>query len=256
MKAAFIGNDTRVAEIAALSVRLRWPEATVVTANTASAGLELVAGTTPEVVLLHPDFTGMSLPQTIQELRRLTAVPILVLGYQGDEMEAISALETGADDYVRLPCELTEIMTHLLALTRRASLRPSPDVESPLRSGPLFINPSTYEVLLNNERLMLTSTEFRLLHLLVRNRGMVVQHHALERAIWGGQAGASGLVKKYVQRLRRKLGDAAREPQWIASVHGVGYRFIGPPPTARRRSKTPSARPGFGRPDGMGTPAA
>jgi len=75
---------------------------------------------------------------------------------------------------------------------------------------------------------VLTSTEFRLLHLLVKNRGTVVAHQTLERALWGGYMDSSKLVKKYVQRLRRKLGDHAREPVWIASVHGVGYRFIGP----------------------------
>ncbi len=240
MKAAFVGNDTRVAEIAALSVRLRWPDAIVVTANTAAAGLELAESASPDVVLLHPDFTDMSLSQTIHELRRFSAVPMLVLGYQGDEMEVITALETGADDYVRMPCELTEIMTRVLALLRRAGLRPSQERESPLRSGRLFIDPATYEVFLNEARLMLTSTEFRLLHLLVRNRGMVVQHQTLERVIWGEQSDTSGLVKKYVQRLRRKLGDDARDPRWIASVHGVGYRFIGP---ALNSSASPGPAP-------------
>jgi DNA-binding response OmpR family regulator len=153
-----------------------------------------------------------------------------VLGYQGDEMEVITALEAGADDYVRLPCDLTEIMTRVWALLRRADFRPTHQHESPLHSGRLLINPSTYEAFFNGERLALTSTEFRLLHLLARNRGMVVQHQTLERAIWGEQTNSAGLVKKYVQRLRRKLDDDARMPRWIASVHGVGYRFIGPAP--------------------------
>ncbi|HLF04869.1 MAG TPA: response regulator transcription factor [Dehalococcoidia bacterium] len=229
MKAAFIGNDTRVFEIATLSLRLRWPDATVPAANTAADGLALVEQTSPDVLLLHPDVADMSLSQTIQELRRISAVPLLVLGYQGDEMEVITALEAGADDYVRLPCDLTEIMTRVWALLRRADFRPTQPGESTVQSGRLLINPSTYEVFFNGDRLALTSTEFRLLHLLARNRGVVVQHQALERAIWGEQAdNSSGLVKKYVQRLRRKLGDDARMPRWIASVHGVGYRFIGP----------------------------
>jgi two-component system KDP operon response regulator KdpE len=230
MKLAFIGTDPRVADIAALSVRIRWPDAAVVTATAAAAGLELVESASPDIVLLHPDFTDMSLAQTIQELRRFSAVPLLVLGYQADEMEVVTALEAGADDYVRLPCDLTEIMTRVLALLRRMGLRPSSERVGPLHSGRLFINPSSYEVFLNDEHLTLTSTEFRLLHLLVRNRGMVVTHQTLGRTIWGEQSEGSGLVKKYVQRLRRKLGDDARDPRWIASVHGVGYRFIGPAP--------------------------
>lgn len=230
MKAVFIGSDTRVAEVATLSVRLRWPDAIVTVATTAAAGLEAVEQASPEVVLLHPDFSDLSLSQSIQKLRRFSHAPLLVIGHQGDEMEVITALETGADDYVRLPCDPAEIMTRVWALLRRVALRPSQEREGPLHSGRLLINPATYEVFLDNHRLMLTSTEFRLLHLLARNRDMVVQHQTLERAIWGEQPDTSGLVKKYVQRLRRKLGDNAREPRWIASVHGVGYRFIGPAP--------------------------
>ena len=90
------------------------------------------------------------------------------------------------------------------------------------------INPATYEVFLNDGRITLTSTEFRLLHLLLKNRGMVVARRVLEQSLWGDQVGSYGLVKKYVQRLRLKLGDNARNPIWIASIHGVGYRFIGP----------------------------
>ncbi len=182
----------------------------------------------PDVVILYPDFEDMTLSTIIPELRRFTNVPVLVLGHQGDEMEVVTALEVGADDYVRLPCDLTEIMVRIWALLRRVGLRPEPDSDGPIASGRLMINPSTYEVFMDDQRIILTSTEFRLLHLLVKNRGTVVAHQTLERALWGGHMDSSRLVKKYVQRLRRKLGDHAREPLWIASVHGVGYRFIGP----------------------------
>jgi DNA-binding response OmpR family regulator len=94
----------------------------------------------------------------------------------------------------------------------------------------LLVNPATYEAFLGGERLTLTTTEFRLLYLLLKNWGIVVSRATLERTVWGEQVDSYGLVKKYVQRLRHKLGDDAREPFWIASVHGVGYRFIGPTP--------------------------
>ena len=104
----------------------------------------------------------------------------------------------------------------------------SSESEGALSSGRLSINPSTYEVFLADQRVNMTSTEFSLLHLLVRNRGTVVAHQTMERTLWPGPGDNSRLVKKYVQRLRRKLGDDPKEPSWIASIHGVGYRFIGP----------------------------
>ncbi len=234
MKAVFIGVDTRTAELATLSVHLRWPDVTPVIATSATEGLEIVERECPDVVLMHPDFSDISLSKTIQELRRFSSVPLLVLGHQGDEMEVVTSLELGADDYVRLPCDLTEMMTRIWALLRRVGIRPAPESESPLTSGRLFINPATYEVFLDDRRITLTSTEFRLLYLLVKNRGTVVSHQTLERALWGEQVDSSGLVKKYIQRLRGKLGDDAREPRWIASVHGVGYRFIGPTPSTQQ----------------------
>jgi two-component system KDP operon response regulator KdpE len=243
MKAVFIGANARTAEIATLSVHLRWPDVTPMIATTAARGLELVEQESPDVVLIHPDFTDLTLTKIIQGLRCFSNVPLLVLGHQGDEMEVVSALETGADDYVRLPCDLTEMMTRIWALLRRVGIRPSHESESPLLSGSLFINPATYEVFLGGQRITLTSTEFRLLHLLVRNRGTVVAHQTLERALWGDQIDSSGLVKKYVQRLRRKLSDDAREPRWIASVHGVGYRFIGPTPNPQESTESLFAFP-------------
>ena len=152
-------------------------------------------------------------------------------------MEVVTSLEVGADDYVRLPCDLTEIMVRIWALLRRVGLRTEPETDGPISSGRLVISPCTYEVFMDDRRAVLTSTEFRLLHLLVKNRGTVVAHQTLERAFWGGYMDSSRLVKKYVQRLRRKLGDHAREPVWIASawywipIHWPALGLSKPSPT-------------------------
>ncbi len=180
------------------------------------------------MVLLHPTFSDMSLAEAVQELRRFSNVPLLVLGHQGSETEIVTALQLGADDYVRLPCDMTEMMARVWALLRRTGAIARQEEERPLRSGDLLVNPITYEVFLGDRRLVLTSTEFRLLHLLLKNRGIVVSHDTLGRTLWGEEVDSSGLVKKYVQRVRQKLGDTAREPSWIVSIHGMGYRFVGP----------------------------
>ncbi len=141
---------------------------------------------------------------------------------------------SGADDYVRLPCDLTELTARVWALLRRSGATVAHEAESPLLSGRLLVNPATYEAFLGPERLALTTTEFRLLHLLVKNWGMVVGRQTLERTLWGEQTDSYGLVKRYIQRLRSKLKDDAREPYWIASVHGVGFGSLG---RRRRRWK-------------------
>ncbi len=230
MKVLFIGSDPRIVEVASLGVRLRWPDVEMLVVSQALEGVEMVEQELPDVVLLHPDFTDVPLAEAIQDLRAFSNVPLLVLGRQGDEMEVITSLEAGADDHLRMPCNLTELTIRIWALLRRAGTTVCYETESPMTSGPLMVNPATYEAYMGRHRIPLTNTEFRLLYLLVKNWGMVVSRQSLERGLCGEQVDSSGLVKKYVQRLRQKLGDNAREPIWIASVHGVGYRFIGPAP--------------------------
>ena len=215
MKVVIIGVNPRTVDIAKVSVRLRWPDASVELSSTARKGLDLVEQEWPNMVIVHPDFKDSTLSTLIQELRGFSNVPLLVLG---------------SDDYVRLPCDFTELTTRLWALVRRAGTTATYEMESPLTSGHLMVNPATYEAFLSGSRLTLTTTEFRMLFLLIKNWGIVVSRQTLERSLWGERVDSYGLVKKYVQRLRQKLGDDAREPFWIANVHGVGYRFIGPTP--------------------------
>lgn len=243
MKAVFIGVDPRATELAKLAIRLRWPDAVTLIALAGGEGLQLIESESPDIVLIHPDLPDMTLNRVIKELRDFTKVPLMVLGDRSDDMEVVTSLEMGADDYVPLPCDLTELMVRIWALIRRSGMKPSePEGTGILTCGPLSINPATYEVFLDEQRIILTSTEFRLLHLLLRNRGTVVGRNTLERSLWGDKTDSYGLVKKYIQRLRSKLGDNARRPTWIASIHGVGYRFIGPSaaPLSLEESPSPS----------------
>jgi two-component system KDP operon response regulator KdpE len=232
LQVLFIGASPRIAKVATFSINLRWPEVRPLVATTATEGLRLAEQASPDLVLLHPDFADMTLSEAVTQLRYASGAPLIILGHEKDETEVLTALELGADDYIRLPCDLTEIMARIWALVRRSGKEAyRADSESPvLISGRLLINTATYEVLLSDRQVNLTPTEFRLLSLLIKNRSVVMPHRALEDGLWGGQVDNSRLVKKYVQRLRRKLEDDARDPRWIASVHGVGYRFIGPSP--------------------------
>ena len=155
-------------------------------------------------------------------------------------MEAVTSLELGADDYVRLPCDLTELTTRIWALMRRAGTTATYETENPLTSGHLMVNPATYEAFLSGRRLALTTTEFRMLFPLIKNWGIVVSRQTLERTLWGERVDSYGLVKKYVQRLRQKLGDDAaslsESPMYtaLATASSVPLpRVRKPPPTIR-----------------------
>jgi two-component system, OmpR family, KDP operon response regulator KdpE len=230
-KVVFIGDDEAMLNVVTLSIRLRWPDVAPLWAANADQGLELVEELAPEIVIIstrHPDAPPATV---VKEMRQFSGVPILVLSRSENEFEAVTCLEAGADDFIRFPCSMMEIMARMWASLRRAGLLTQHNGSGhPVVSGELLINPATYEVFLSNRRVSLTATEFRLLHLLAKNRGTVVSHQSMEQSLWGERSTNPQVAKKYIQRLRSKLGDSALAPQWIASVPGVEYRFIGPRP--------------------------
>jgi two-component system, OmpR family, KDP operon response regulator KdpE len=193
----------------------------------------MVAQESPDLVVVHADLPDMSPSQVITEVRAFSNVPLLAMGQRVKEQEVVACLELGADDYVQLPCSSPVLMMRIYALLRLSGMTmPSPEIESPLLSGELFISPVTRQVCLNGQQVALTAAEFRLLHLLIKNQGSVVDYQTLEVNLGLGQSEAdgSGLVKKHVGSLRKKLSDNAREPRWIANAQGSGYVFIGPIP--------------------------
>ena len=226
-KAVFIGADPQVAEIVRLGICLRWPEVTPMVATTGTGGLELVREESPDLVLLRPDFPDKSLTEIIRELREFSDVPLVVLNHQSNELESVTALEAGADEYIQLPCELSELTFKVWSLMRRTEGRNAGEDEQPLIGGDLKINTSTHEVFIGDREVALTPAEFQLTQLLVKNHGAVVSRGQMEKELAKAGLGSVGSIKQHIMRLRRKFEDDAKHPKWFANVPGVGYRFIG-----------------------------
>ena len=228
MRILCIGLNTDALELVTVAIGLRWPDAEIREAKISQEGLDMVGADNPDLVLLSGAASGLSLTESIRELRRFSEVPLMVWEQDGGEVEAVKALELGADDYIRPQYGFVEILARIVALMRR--LQPVRNrLNSPIvSSGSLFVHSDTYEVFLGDTRLNLTPTEFRLLYLLMSNRSAVVSHRFLEQLLWGDRYDAGSLLKKYIQRLRKKLEDDPMHPIWISTLRGVGYRFIGP----------------------------
>ena len=241
-KAVFIGADPQVAEIVRLAICLRWPDVTPFQSNTGTGGLESIKEQSPDLVLIRPDFPDKTLTEVIRELRSFSNVPLVVLNHQTNELESVTALEAGADEYVQLPCDLSELTFKIWSLMRRTVGTPAQDDRGTLVGGELTVDLSTHEVFLGSERVALTPVEFQLTQILVKSAGSVVARSTIENELARAGLGTVGSVKQHVMRLRRKFGDDARQPKWIANVPGVGYRFIGGPSTEPGLSKTVSPR--------------
>lgn len=210
-----------------LALCLRWPDLTPLVVSQGAVGLQLIEQEQPDFVIICEDLPNLGMCTAIREIRRLSDTPIIVATEAKDdsEMQAVKALELGADDYIRMPCNLLVVMARVVALLRRVGLTKQTSEDLTIHCGDLVIDPANYEVFLRSERLALTPTEFRLLCLMAKNRHMIISHDFMKRVIWGEDIQVRDTLKKYIQRLRRKLGDDARNPRWIKTVHGVGYRF-------------------------------
>ena len=177
----------------------------------------------PELVLLDlilPGTDGIELMQTVPELAEVPV--IFISGYGRDETIA-RALQVGAADYIVKPFSPTELTARIGAALRRRA-EPVPFV-----LGALAIDYDERRVTVDGRAVVLTATEYELLRVLSLNAGRVVKFDALHREVWAGRGqGDSELVRAFMMKLRRKLGDDAKKPTYIFNERGVGYRMARP----------------------------
>ena len=194
-------------------------------ASTAKEGLIMAGNHPPELILLDlglPDEAGQIV---LQKLRKWYTAPIIILSVQKAEEEIIKALDNGANDYLSKPFRTGELLARIRSALRNAILEEN---ETLLDFGNLQIDLTARTVKKNNELIRLTSTEYNLLSLLVRNEGKVLTHQYLLRAIWGpGYINQSQYLRVFIAQIRKKIEDDANRPEYLLTESGVGYRFIG-----------------------------
>jgi two-component system, OmpR family, KDP operon response regulator KdpE len=193
-------------------------------AASAKEGLIMAGNHPPDLILLDLGLPDESGHVVLQKLRQWYTNPIIILSVQKDEEDIIKALDNGANDYLSKPFRTGELLARI-----RSALRDvlSEEGEITLESGGLEINLSTRAVKKNNELIKLTSTEYNLLALLVRNEGKVLTHQYLLRAIWGpGYINQSQYLRVFIAQIRKKIEDDPNHPQYLLTESGVGYRFV------------------------------
>ena len=185
--------------------------------------LKLLFEQRPDLVLLDismPELDGWA---TLDRIRELSDVPVLMLSALGAELEKVRALRAGADDYVTKPFGRQELLARVESVLRRA---PAPEVRDAYSDGLLEVDFSERRVRAGDQPVELTPLEFRLLTAFVDHPGQLLTHEQLLELAWGGERGTSrDQVKLYVGYLRRKLSATGISPEAIETVRGYGYRY-------------------------------
>jgi DNA-binding response OmpR family regulator len=170
--------------------------------------------------LMLPSLGGL---EVCRQIRQTSQVPLIMLTARGETSDVVIGLEAGADDYVTKPFEIEELVARIRAILRRGD----PHAHTgKLQIGDLEIDEPAFKAYKRGEELILSSTEFKLLAALAKNRGRVLTREILLNTVWDHDfLGDSRLVDMAIKRLRKKIEDDPSKPTLIRTVRGVGYRF-------------------------------
>jgi two-component system phosphate regulon response regulator PhoB len=219
-----IEDEEDVADL--VRYHLRKAKYRVLLAADGAEGAELAASEKPDAIVLDimlPKLNGFEVTKRLRADERTAGIPLLILSAKGETENRIKGLELGADDYLPKPFSPKELLLRLQALLRRKA---APVAGENVDAGPFSLDRNSLKVTLDGDRIDLTSTEFKLLSLLIGKAGTIQSREDLLGEVWGYRNTVdTRTVDTHMRRLREKLGDHA---SCLETVRGEGYRFLPP----------------------------
>lgn len=194
-------------------------------AGDGDAALDKAATLRPDLVILDlmlPKMDGWEVCRRLRAMPETASTPVIMLTARRDERDVLEGLEIGADDYIKKPFSLAELVARVRALLRRTTGK---EAARTIEDGDLRIDLDDEMTFIRDETVDLSPTEFRLLELLARRMGRTVSREELLGKIWSFYGGDTRTVDVHVSRLRKKLDDGKRPALVIQSLRGRGYRL-------------------------------
>ena len=226
MKILLVEDDVEISEM--LKNFLMTENFEVVTAYDGESACEKFFADTYSIVLLDlmiPKISGM---EVMKKIRAFSTVPIIILSAKDTDSDKTLGLGLGADDYVTKPFSVTEVLARIKANIRRTTQYTAPAIveNDIIARGKLVLNTSDYSVMKNGEKIELTAKEFEILKLFMKNPKKVYTKEQIYSQIWNdAYLGDENAVNVHISRLRNKIEDNPRDPKYVMTVWGIGYKL-------------------------------
>ena len=219
-----IEDDLKIINFLSLALKTSGYKLSV--ASSGKSGIMSYCTGNPNILLLDlglPDIDGIDI---IKEIRKVSQIPILIISARGQEADKIEALDAGANDYMTKPFSTGELLARIRVMERfieRDILFPSNPV---VMIGDLKVDMERHRVFIEEEEIHFTQMEYKLLILLVKNRGKVITHSQIKKEVWGySETGDAKSIRVCMASIRRKLEKESMNSRYIYTEIGVGYRF-------------------------------
>ena len=221
-KLLLVEDDLSLIDGLSFSLKKQGFEVTV--ARTIAEAKESFSRNSIDIVLLDlmlPDGSGFELCKVI---RQISSVPIIFLTAADEEVNVVMGLDLGGDDYVAKPFKLNELISRIQAVLRRSAAKPRQISE--LSSNGITVNLLEGRVMKNGSDLELTSAEYRLLCLFMQNPRLLLSKEQIRQRLWGQDSFIDdNTLAVYISRLRDKIEDTPKQPRFLITVRGMGYKW-------------------------------
>lgn len=195
-------------------------------ADTGKLGLLEAARRKPDLIILDLGLPDMDGVEVVRQLREWTSMPVIILSARNLEVDKVTALDAGADDYLTKPFGLGELLARIRVALRHSSATGEPGEGGVFTVGSLKVDLAHRRVHVDGSEVHLTPIEYRLLAVLVKHAGKVLTHRQLLQDVWGpGHAERSHYLRIYMGCLRQKLEADPARPRFLLTETGVGYRL-------------------------------
>lgn len=199
----------------------------VTTINDARAGVEEVLSRRHDIVVLDIMMPRLNGIEILQRIRKASDIPVLMLTARGDNVDRITGLNLGADDYVAKPCTPDELVARLRAILRRSQPKAADANSGMLKCGRLVLNPGARTAEWLGRPLELTGVEFNILEVLMRSAGQLVSKRDMAKRALGQPLGAfDRRIDVHISSIRQKLGLKPDGQSWIKTARGLGYQLV------------------------------